>query len=232
MADPLLRPDPFTIALAPFVPDRFEAIRRGLAEAGVDAFKRDAWTVSRAGAELLRELRPDGGLGEGMAELVALAHAGFLYWEQGERKLELSRAALDDIVQERVRVATMNAGRAAYYVRLPPRRVWGQPVADTPPEPLDGWFAVADDAHLALTAIFGLLPGRAGFTVAQVDGAPPAPLARPDGSALFMPVLPGGQAAGLWSLVGQDELLELGWRIHRRILAAGGPAPGEREAGL
>ena len=37
-------------------------------------------------------------------------------------------------------------------------------------------------------------------------------LERPDGTPLFSPVLAGGQAAGLYSLVGREELLELGWR--------------------
>ena len=37
-------------------------------------------------------------------------------------------------------------------------------------------------------------------------------LERPDGTALFSPALAGGQAAGLYSIVGAEELLELGWR--------------------
>jgi len=230
MADRPDRPDPFAIAFGPLVPDRFGAVRVALGEAAVDAFDRDAWTLSRAGAELLHELRPEEGLGEGMAELVALTHAGFLFWDQGERLLELSRSALDALIEEPRTAEPPAVGRSAYYVRLPGRRVWGEPVIGAPAEPLDGWFVVANDGWLSLTAIFGLLPGRPGFTVAHVAGSPPGPLARADGSALFLPVLPGGQAAGLWSLVGQEELLELGWRIHYRILAAGGPAPGEREA--
>jgi hypothetical protein len=37
-------------------------------------------------------------------------------------------------------------------------------------------------------------------------------LVRPDGSAPFSPVLPGGGAAGLYSIVGVEELLELAAR--------------------
>ena len=44
-------------------------------------------------------------------------------------------------------------------------------------------------------------------------------LAREDGSPLFDPTLPGGAAAGLRSIVGEAELLELGWRT--LSLAAG-----------
>jgi hypothetical protein len=44
-------------------------------------------------------------------------------------------------------------------------------------------------------------------------------LAREDGSPLFDPTLPGAAAAGLRSIAGEEELLELGWRT--RGLAAG-----------
>ena len=44
-------------------------------------------------------------------------------------------------------------------------------------------------------------------------------LARDDGSPLFAPTLPGGKAAGLHSIAGEEELLELGWRT--RSTAAG-----------
>jgi hypothetical protein len=44
-------------------------------------------------------------------------------------------------------------------------------------------------------------------------------LAREDGSRLFDPTLAGGADAGLRSIVGEEELLELGWRT--RAVAAG-----------
>ena len=78
---------------------------------------------------------------------------------------------------------------------------------------LDGWFATRAADALTVLAIFGLHPGRAGFTVAEVAGARPVELARPDGSPLFAPALAGGEAAGLASVVGAEELLELAWRV-------------------
>ena len=113
----------------------------------------------------------------------------------------------------------------AYYLQLPPQRVWGSPVAGVAPEPLDGWFTVAQADQLALVAIFGLLSGRPGFTVAHVEGPRPGALAREDGTPLFGSILEGGKAAGLWSLVGQAELLELGWRAHQMVLAEPVPVP-------
>jgi hypothetical protein len=44
-------------------------------------------------------------------------------------------------------------------------------------------------------------------------GPRPLALVRADGTELFAPTLTGGQAAGLFSITGEEELLELGWRI-------------------
>lgn len=220
---------PFELAFGPFVPHRFEAMRAALEQEAVDPFDRDAWTLSRSAVELLHELRPDGGLGEGVEELVALAHAAYLYWLQGERVATVSRAALDAVVSG-ASAGLAGAGmRSAYYVALAPRRIWGTPVPGAAPEPLDGWFAVAGDDRLSMVAVFGLLGSRPGFTVARVSGPPPGELRRDNATAPFAPVLEGGAAAGLWSVIGGEELCELGWRIHRRVVAAGGLRPGRQE---
>jgi hypothetical protein len=56
-------------------------------------------------------------------------------------------------------------------------------------------------------------PGRMGFSVAEAAGTPGAASIRPDGSAPFSPVLAGGAAAGIHSLVGPEELVELAGRL-------------------
>jgi hypothetical protein len=66
--------------------------------------------------------------------------------------------------------------------------------------------------RLNVLGIFGLRPGRDGFTAVEVAGPRPHELRRADGTPLFSPVLTGGEAARLHSLVGAEELLELGWR--------------------
>jgi hypothetical protein len=228
MAETAARLHPFDLALGPFVPEQFEAIRLDLASSGVDPFDRDAWTLTRPVAELLRELRPDEGLGEAVTELVALAHAGFLFWQQGERSLVLGREDLPRLGAARPTPAGAPAPPTAYYLQAPPRRIWGSPVPDAPPEPLDGWFAAASGDALAIVAVFGLLPGRPGFTVAHVRGPVPGPMAREDGTSIFAPTMPGGEAADLWSLVGQEELLELGWRTHG-LVAGGTPSASSEE---
>jgi hypothetical protein len=59
--------------------------------------------------------------------------------------------------------------------------------------------------------VLGLHADRDGFTVVEAIGARRAGAVRPD-SEPFSSVLPGGGAAGLYSIAGAHELIELGWR--------------------
>jgi hypothetical protein len=68
---------------------------------------------------------------------------------------------------------------------------------------------------LRVLGVFGIHRDREGFSVVEAAGARPVGLARADGSGLFEPTLPGGRAAGLFSISGVEELLELGWRINQ-----------------
>jgi hypothetical protein len=78
---------------------------------------------------------------------------------------------------------------------------------------LDGIFiSQVPGGDLRVLGIFGLRPERAGFSAVEATGRRADGLAREDGSPLFDPTLPGGAAAGLRSIVGEAELLELGWR--------------------
>jgi hypothetical protein len=104
------------------------------------------------------------------------------------------------------------------YVQVPERRIWAETVPGGPHEPLDGCFIhVGPGGQLEALGVFGLHPDRPGFTVVEAAGTRAPDLARPDGSALFAPLLAGGAAAGLRSLAGGEELLELGYRMRRTV---------------
>jgi hypothetical protein len=95
-------------------------------------------------------------------------------------------------------------------------------VAGEPHEPLDGCFVAGfPTIGIRVLGVFGLQPERAGFTVVEVAGSRPASLARPDGSRLYTPTLPGGAAARLFSVAGGEELLELGWRTRALLVPSG-----------
>lgn len=206
------RPTPFDLVFAPWAGERFGSLREALRAEGHDALDRNVFLMARPAIELIRELRPEDGLGEAMDEFVALIHAAYLYWDGGERLVEVSDARLAALLAEEGPYATPPLAPAAFYVQFPPRRLWGAPVLTGPNEPLDGCFVIRRGDVLDVVAIFGFHPERDGFSVVAISGRRPVNLRREDGSPLFSPVLPGGAAAGLLSLAGMEELLELAWR--------------------
>lgn len=206
------RPTPFALVFGSLAPERFPVLRDGLASAGWDPRHRDGFVLVEEVAELLRELRPDDGLGESVSALVALVHAAYLHWIDGEQIVTVDAAMLDATLRETPGTQA-GGGRTSRYVQLPALRVWGVPAEGAPAEPLDGWFAMPQGGILSVLAVFGLHPGREGLTAVLVEGPRPGFLMREDGSALFSPTLPGGGDAGLASVIGEEELLELAWRL-------------------
>lgn len=214
----MTRPRPFDLVFAT-AEDRFRAIQHALEASGTDAVDRDAFLMVREVVELVRELRPDGGLGEGIDQLVAVVQHAYLFWAAGEPTLSLSAHRLAALLTPaRGQLPDRPTAPDAYYIQMPERRVWAETVPGCPPEPLDGCFVHTSLRHatgsgeLRVLGIFGIRPDREGFTVVETAGPRPEALARDDGTPLFAPVLPGGAAAGLFSIIGTEELLELGWR--------------------
>ena len=169
---------------------------------------------------LLRELRPDEGLGEGIDQLAALVHHGYLFWTSGCPTAAVPDEHLGTLLGTSAEHYDHYQDPLAYYVQLPERRIWGETVDGEAPEPMDGYFVhtTPDGVSLRVLGVFGVRPERGGFTVVEVVGVRPPALVRGDGSALFSPALPGGAAAGLFSLVGAEELLELGWRTRTLLV--------------
>lgn len=219
MSDPP-RPTPFDLVFEPIAHTAFPPIRAALEHGGHDPRDRDAFLMLREVVALLRDLRPDEGLGEGIDQLAALVHHGYLFWEGGTVTVELPPERLPEILAGPAETA-YDPIQQAYFAQLPERRIWAQVIPGQAHEPLDGCFVhpLPDAAVLRVLGVFGVHPERPGFSVVEVSGRRPASLAREDGSPLFSPVLPGGAAAGLFSLAGEEELLDLGWRT--RELAAG-----------
>jgi hypothetical protein len=225
---PSHRPTPFDLVFGDTAREVFPGISAALSRSGTEPSDRDAFLMERDVVTLLRELRPEEGLGEGIDQLAALVHHSYLFWAAGCAVVELPTEHLGDLLGSSLSDAEEHQGPAAYYVQLPERRIWAQAVSGVPPEPLDGCFvhALPEATSIRVLGVFGVHRERAGFTVVEVAGTRPVALVRPDGSHLFSPTLPGGAAARLFSLAGGEELLELGWRT--RTLLVPSSAEGSR----
>jgi hypothetical protein len=207
------RPIPYDLVFAPIAQTTFPTIRSALEHGRQDPFDRDAFLMLREVLELLRDLRPEEGMGEGIDQLAALLHHAYLYWDGGAITVELPDERLSDFLAF-VPAPSDDPMHPPYYAQLPERRIWARVIPGEPHEPLDGCFVhqLPGGRELRVLGVFGLHRERPGFSVVEVIGQRPEVLARVDGSPLFSPVLPGGAAASLFSLVGEEELLELGWR--------------------
>lgn len=201
---------PFTHVFAELAAQRFGAIRDSLQQEGRDPESRDAFLLDREAVGLLRELVPVESPPGAVEEYAAVLHHAFLFWRDGERVVEVFRPALEAALAA---PATSPLPGGSWYLQVPERVVWAQLQDTGPHEPLDGIFLVGGGETLQALAVFGLHPARPGLTVVEAVGPPVPGLERPDGEPLFAPVLEGGQAAGLHSITGGEELLELAARL-------------------
>lgn len=227
---PGTRLTPFDVAFGTGAGERFGRMRESLAATGRDPHDLDAFMLDREVVTYLRELVPEEGVGEAIEQHIALLHHAYLFWAEGAWIVRPGRERTRRLLTEpsaEPTPAPAGLPRAAYF-QFPERLIWAPLAPDEPHQPLDGIFLRPWPAEgYFLLAIFGLHPGQEGFAVVDVDGYREPNLARADGAALFAPVLPGGAEAGLFSIVGGEELLELGARcvpLLAEAVSCAGPA--------
>ncbi|MGH7497515.1 MAG: hypothetical protein ACREL3_01555 [Gemmatimonadales bacterium] len=202
---------PLELVFSRFTDPVFPAIRKSIEQGGIDPTDRDAFLMLPDAVNLIRELRPEEGIGEGMDYLVALAQHAYLSWAAGSLTLHLAPEEAEALLSpEPASPSDPREAPKAYYAQFLGRQVWAKLVDDEVAEPLDGCFvhSLSGDT-LRVLGIFGLRPERVGFTAVETIGPRPDVTARPDGSPLFSSTFATGH---LHSLVGSEELLELGWR--------------------
>jgi hypothetical protein len=204
---------PFEMVFTRASESSFPHIAASLAAGGHDAADRDAFLMDREVITLLRDLRPEEGLGEAMDQMVALVHHAYLAWASGNVTVSIGTAAAEELMSRTPAGGADGKDVSAFYAQLPERMVWASVIENQPPEPLDGLFVSrVPGGDLRVLGIFGLRPDRSGFSAVEAAGGRAENLEREDGTPLFDPTLAGGTSAGLRSIVGEAELLELGWR--------------------
>jgi hypothetical protein len=208
-----VRITPFDLAFGPDAEPRFERIRASMAAGGRDHHDEDGFILDREVTAYLRELVPDEGVGDGVRQHLALLHQAYLYWAEGGWHVRLSTGRARSLLSNSVPDATPTDLPRAFFVQFPERLIWAELAPGEPHEPLDGLFVRPwPEGGFFVLGVFGLHRGRAGFSVALAEGYRPDPPVRESGEPLFTPVMAGGAAAALASIVGEDELIELAAR--------------------
>ena len=145
---------------------------------------------------LLRELRPEEGLGEGIDQLAALVHHAYLFWDAGEHGPSSSR--LEQLLLSDS-AAPRPTGRNpfAYYVQIPERRIWATVIAGRHPSPST---AVSSTrlGRLEASECWGYSGSIPSGRVSAWSRRPEPRRrlwAAPTGRSSSAPTLPGGKAA-------------------------------------
>src|SRR3954465_932182 len=123
---------PFDLAFPDAAESIFPAIRQALEAAQQDPRDRDAFLMIREVITLVRDLRPDEGLGESIDQLAALIHHAYLFWAAGQRTVEIPADQLPALLSSDESV-TPTGDLLPSYVQLPLRRVWGGGGPGQPP---------------------------------------------------------------------------------------------------
>src|SRR5215210_2806092 len=94
----MARPTPFDLVFSHSAESVFPTIRATLERGGHDPADRDAFLMVPEVVSLLHDLRPEEGLGDGMDQLVALAHHAYLLWDAGALTLPLAAARVSGML--------------------------------------------------------------------------------------------------------------------------------------
>ena len=204
----------------------FPTLREEARMQGVDAAQRERFVFLSSGAEAVHQLVPPGAPPEMLEEYRALFYHAYNFWSFGRRLYVVEPAVARYLVEASPRMEDWSfaAPHPSLYLQLPPNLFWASIGTDVPPEPVDGFFVtVSSDrdvldvpfADVQVLMVLGIHRLRAGFSVVPFEtevgpGIPPpwAESGRDEGCD-FENVLPGGEMAGLYSILTTAEALKL-----------------------
>jgi hypothetical protein len=213
----------FETRVFPLIQDEAEA-------RGEDPARRERFVFLAAGGEAIRDIIPPDAPAEMLEEYRALFYHAYNFWRFGRRLYVVEPAVARYLVEGAPTLAEWEfaAPYDGLYIQLPPNLFWASIGTDVPPEPVDGFFVtVARDRDplgvpfmdVQALMVLGIHRLRAGFSVVAFDteagpGIPPvwAEPGREQGTD-FENVLPGGDIAGLYSILTTSEALKLVARI-------------------
>lgn len=204
----------------------FPAIEAEAAERGEDPAQRERFTFIGQAGDAVRDIIPEDAPPEMLEEYRALFYHAFNFWRAGRRTYVLDAPVARYLVESSPRLDawTFAVPAPAFYLQLPANLFWASITPELPPEPVDGFFVTVArqvDARgepfddLQGLMVLGIHRNRPGFSVipfdAVVGAGIPAVWAEPgrEEGRDFENVLPGGDMAGLYSILTTSEALKL-----------------------
>ncbi|HEX2092721.1 MAG TPA: hypothetical protein VHG28_09980 [Longimicrobiaceae bacterium] len=224
-------PYEFVFGEAGFELRTFPRIQAEAEQQGIDATHPDRFAFLTIGAEAIREVVPEDVPPETLEEYRLFLYHAYNFWCYGRRLYVLDPAATRFLVESTpdLRRWEMRLPAQSVYVQLPPNLFWASVSPEVPPEPVDGFFVCCHEAMdgrgdtfetLEVLMVLGIRRERAGFSLIHF-GAEVVPgiaaawsdtPARDEGRD-FESILPGGEMAGLYSILTIPEALKLISRI-------------------
>jgi hypothetical protein len=213
----------------------FPAIAQEAASQGLDPARREHFHFLGAGGKALEAISPDDAPAEAREQLRAFLYHAFNFWSHGRRIIYLEPPLARYLVESAPTLSDWEPELpgGACYLQLPPNLFWAAVEEGAQAEPVDGMFVTTCDAPDPIGArvrsfsallVLGIRGARGGFGVIEVEAQTGPELdrawldapARPHGRD-FESTLPGGEMAGLYSLLTGAEALKLLFRALRHL---------------
>jgi hypothetical protein len=244
-----LTPYELVFAEAGFEARVFPSLQDEAEGMGDDPASRERFAFLSLAGDALRDIIPAEATREALEQHRALLFHSFNFWRFGRRFYLLEKPVARYLVESSPDLDgwEMRLPHPAIYVQLPANLFWASIAADVPPEPVDGFFAVESRGsdplgppyrQIEVLMVLGIRRERAGFSIIPFDlevgpgmsaewvNAP----ARDGGD--FASVLPGGEAAGLYSILTTGEAMKLLaralWYVHAHPHDVVPESPAER----
>jgi hypothetical protein len=223
----MTRLHPFDHVFAPLAAS-FAEVRAEADAARCDTADRTQFASLQTVRQLVARLEdPDTVEGDPEAadQYLTALWAGYRFRDAGEPTLNTAKETLARRLDQPGPPAVGDPLGVAY-ARLPERWVWAQVAPEAPHEPIDGLFVVpgAGGRDLTVVAVLGLRAERPGFGQITVHATPDEAVAAFSAMRTppFAPVVDGGDAAGIRSVVTRGELLVLAMLAAAVGVPAGG----------
>jgi hypothetical protein len=213
----------FDVRLFPAIDEEAEAY-------GVDPTHPDRFNFLPRVGEILRSVVSPDAPPEALDQYRALLYHAFNFWCHGKCLYLIEPAVARFVVEAAPSLQgwDFDMPRPSVYLQLPANLFWASISADGAPEPVDGVFVTAArsaDAlgvpyqQVELLLVLGIRRDRAGFSIIPFSTEVGPGIAQEwaaaegrAGSKDFENLLPGGELAGLYSILTASEALKLSAR--------------------